>query len=446
MTGFKKVLIANRGEIALRIIRTCKELGINTVAVYSEADRDCLHVRFADEEVCIGRGPASESYLNIQRILSAAEITNADAIHPGYGFLAENAEFSEICSQSQFVFIGPTADNIRKMGDKATARRLMIESGIPVIPGSNGTLAEEKDALVAAAEIGYPVILKATAGGGGKGMRIVRNEKELKGAFSIARAEAAGAFGNPALYLEKYLENPRHIEIQVIGDQSGNVFHLGERDCSIQRRHQKLVEESPCPIMTEQLRSRMGECAVKAASSIGYIGAGTVEFLVDDDFNFFFMEMNTRIQVEHPVTEMVTGLDLVKEQISVAEGNRISFKESDITFKGHAIECRINAEDPKRDFMPCPGEITTFHPPGGLGVRVDTHIYQSYKIPPYYDSLLAKLIVHGLDRAEAIARLKRSLDEFIVLGVPTTIDFLKEIVSDSRFISGDLDIQFLEKF
>ena len=446
MTGFKKVLIANRGEIALRIIRTCKELGINTVAVYSEADRDCLHVRFADEDICIGRAPASDSYLNIQRILSAAEITNADAIHPGYGFLAENAEFSEICSQSQFVFIGPTADNIRKMGDKATARRLMIESGIPVIPGSNGTLAEEKDALAAAAEIGYPVILKATAGGGGKGMRIVRNEKELKGAFSIARAEAAGAFGNPALYLEKYLENPRHIEIQVIGDQSGNVFHLGERDCSIQRRHQKLVEESPCPIMTEQLRSRMGECAVKAASSIGYIGAGTVEFLVDDDFNFFFMEMNTRIQVEHPVTEMVTGLDLVKEQISVAEGNRISFKESDITFKGHAIECRINAEDPKRDFMPCPGEITTFHPPGGLGVRVDTHIYQSYKIPPYYDSLLAKLIVHGLDRAEAIARLKRSLDEFIVLGVPTTIDFLKEIVSDSRFISGDLDIQFLEKF
>ena len=446
MTGFKKVLIANRGEIALRIIRTCKELGIDTVAVYSEADRDCLHVRFADEDICIGRAPASDSYLNIQRIISAAEITNADAIHPGYGFLAENAEFSEICSQSQFVFIGPTADNIRKMGDKATARRLMIESGIPVIPGSNGTLAEEKDALVAAGEIGYPVILKATAGGGGKGMRIVRNEKELKGAFSIARAEAAGAFGNPALYLEKYLENPRHIEIQVIGDQSGNVFHLGERDCSIQRRHQKLVEESPCPVMTEQLRSRMGECAVKAASSIGYVGAGTVEFLVDDDFNFFFMEMNTRIQVEHPVTEMVTGLDLVKEQISVAEGNRISFKESDIIFKGHAIECRINAEDPKRDFMPCPGEITTFHPPGGLGVRVDTHIYQSYKIPPYYDSLLAKLIVHGLDRAEAIARLKRSLDEFIVLGVPTTIDFLKEIVSDSRFISGDLDIQFLEKF
>jgi len=446
VAGFKKVLIANRGEIALRIIRTCKELGIDTVAVYSEADRDCLHVRFADEEVCIGRGPASDSYLNIQRILSAAEITNADAIHPGYGFLAENAEFAEICSQSQFVFIGPTADNIRMMGDKATARKLMIENGIPVIPGSNGTLEEEKDALDAAREIGYPVILKATAGGGGKGMRVVRDEKELKGAFSIARAEAASAFGNPALYLEKYLEKPRHVEIQLIGDQFGKVLHLGERDCSIQRRHQKLVEESPCPVMTEQLREKMGESAVKAASIIDYVGAGTVEFLLDKEFNFYFMEMNTRIQVEHPVTEMVTRVDLVKEQISVAGGNRISFRENDITIKGHAIECRINAEDPKRDFMPCPGEITTFHPPGGPGVRVDTHIYQSYKIPPYYDSLLAKLIVHGLDRTEAIARLRRSLDEFIVLGVPTTIDFHKEIVNDSRFISGDLDIQFLEKF
>ena len=446
VAGFKKVLIANRGEIALRIIRTCKELGINTVAVYSEADRDSLHVRFADEEVCIGRGPASDSYLNIQRILSAAEITNADAIHPGYGFLAENAEFAEICSQSQFVFIGPTADNIRMMGDKATARNLMIENGIPVIPGSNGTLEEEKDALAAAAEIGYPVILKATAGGGGKGMRVVRNEKELKGAFSIARAEAVSAFGNPALYLERYLEKPRHVEIQVIGDKFDKLLHLGERDCSIQRRHQKLVEESPCPVMTEQLRTKMGECAVKAAGTIGYVGAGTVEFLLDKELNFYFMEMNTRIQVEHPVTEMVTGVDLVKEQISVAGGNRISFKKSDITLKGHAIECRINAEDPKRDFMPCPGEITTFHPPGGPGVRVDTHIYQSYRIPPYYDSLLAKLIVHGLNRTEAIARLSRSLEEFIVLGIPTTIDFHKEIIHDSRFISGDLDIQFLEKF
>ncbi len=446
MARFKKVLIANRGEIALRIIRACKELSIDTVAVYSEADRDCLHVRFADEEVCIGRGPASDSYLNIQRILSAAEITNADAIHPGYGFLAENAEFSDICSQSQFVFIGPTADNIRKMGDKASARNLMIKNGIPVIPGSNGTFEEEKDALAAASEIGYPVILKATAGGGGKGMRVVRDEKELKGAFSIARAEAGSAFGNPALYLEKYLEKPRHVEIQVIGDQSGKVLHLGERDCSIQRRHQKLVEESPCPVMTVQLRRKMGECAVKAASSIGYVGAGTVEFLLDKDFNFYFMEMNTRIQVEHPVTEMVTGVDLVKEQIAVAGGNQISFKKSDISLKGHAIECRINAEDPKRDFIPCPGEITTFHPPGGPGVRVDTHIYQSYKIPPYYDSLLAKLIVHGRNRNEAIARLRRSLEEFIVLGVPTTIDFHREIVNDARFISGDLDIQFLEKF
>ncbi len=446
MARFKKVLIANRGEIALRIIRACKELGIDTVAVYSEADRDCLHVRFADEEVCIGRGPASDSYLNIQRILSAAEITNADAIHPGYGFLAENAEFADICSQSQFVFIGPTADNIRMMGDKASARNLMIKNGIPVIPGSNGTFEEEKDALAAASEIGYPVILKATAGGGGKGMRVVRDEKELKGAFSIARAEAGNAFGNPALYLEKYLEKPRHVEIQVIGDQFDKVLHLGERDCSIQRRHQKLVEESPCPVMTVQLRRKMGECAVKAASSIGYVGVGTVEFLLDKDFNFYFMEMNTRIQVEHPVTEMVTGVDLVKEQIAVAGGNQISFKKSDISLKGHAIECRINAEDPKRDFIPCPGEITTFHPPGGPGVRVDTHIYQSYKIPPYYDSLLAKLIVHGRNRNEAIARLRRSLEEFIVLGVPTTIDFHREIVNDARFISGDFDIQFLEKF
>lgn len=446
MAGFKKVLIANRGEIALRIIRACKELSIDTVAVYSEADRDCLHVRFADEEVCIGRGPASDSYLNIQRILSAAEITNADAIHPGYGFLAENAEFAEICSQSQFVFIGPTADNIRMMGDKVTARNLMIENGIPVIPGSNDTLQEEKDALEAASEIGYPVILKATAGGGGKGMRVVRDEKELKGAFSIARAEAGSAFGNPLLYLEKYLEKPRHVEIQVMGDQFDKLLHLGERDCSIQRRHQKLVEESPCPVMTEQLRRKMGECAVKAASSISYVGAGTVEFLLDKEFNFYFMEMNTRIQVEHPVTEMVTGVDLVKEQIAVAGGSPISFKKSDITLKGHAIECRINAEDPKRDFIPCPGEITTFHSPGGPGIRVDTHIYQSYKIPPYYDSLLAKLIVHGRDRTETIARLKRSLEEFIVLGVPTTIDFHREIVNDPRFISGDLDIQFLEKF
>ena len=445
MSVFKKVLIANRGEIALRIIRACKELGIDTVAVYSEADRDSLHVRFADEDVCIGRGPVADSYLNVQRILAAAEITNAEAIHPGYGFLAENAEFSEICSQSQFVFIGPTPENIRKMGDKATARRMMIESGVPVVPGSRGVVSDDRQALAAAREIGYPVILKATAGGGGKGMRVVRSETELHGAYAIASSEAGNAFGNPALYVEKFLEKPRHVEFQIMGDKFGNVVHLGERDCSIQRRHQKLIEESPCPVMTEELRRRMGDSAVKAASAIGYVGAGTIEFLVDKDFNFYFMEMNTRIQVEHPVTEMVTRLDLVKEQIWVACGEKLSFGPEDIKINGHAIECRINAEDPDHDFLPRPGEITTFHPPGGPGVRVDTHIYQSYKIPPFYDSLLAKLIVHGRDRREALARLRRSLEEFIILGIPTTIEFHKKIVDDPRFISGDFDVQFLEK-
>ncbi|HUU27486.1 MAG TPA: acetyl-CoA carboxylase biotin carboxylase subunit [archaeon] len=445
MALFKKVLISNRGEIALRVIRACKELGINTVAVYSQADRDSLHVRFADEEVCIGRGPALDSYLNIQRILAAAEITNADAIHPGYGFLAENAEFAEICSNSQFVFIGPTAENIRQMGDKATARKLMIQNNIPVIPGSDGTLKNEKRALEAASEIGYPVMLKATAGGGGKGMRVARSEKELRSFFPIAQNEAKSAFGNPDLYLEKYLVKPRHVEFQIIADTFGNVLHLGERDCSIQRRHQKLVEESPCPVMTGQLREKMGETAVRVARLIDYIGAGTVEFLLDKELNYYFMEMNTRIQVEHPVTEMVTGLDLVAEQIAIASGRPLSFKKEDVVLRGHAIECRINAEDPGRDFMPCPGEVTSFHPPGGPGVRVDTHVYQLYKIPPYYDSLLAKLIVHARDRQEAIARLRRSLDEFIILGVPTTIEFHKEIARDPRFISGDVDIQFLNQ-
>jgi acetyl-CoA carboxylase, biotin carboxylase subunit len=440
----KKVLIANRGEIALRVIRACKELGLGTVAVYSEADRDSLHVRFADEEVCIGKGPVSESYLRIQRILAAAEITNADAIHPGYGFLAENAEFSEMCANNGFVFIGPTADNIRKMGDKASARSLMIEHGIPVIPGSEGVLENEKQALVLAAEIGYPVIVKASAGGGGKGMRVVHEEKDLPGAFAVARSEAESSFGNPSLYLEKFLIKPRHVEFQVLGDRYGNAVHLGERDCSIQRRHQKLVEEAPCPVMTPELREQMGRTAVEVVKLIKYVGAGTIEFLLDKDMNYYFMEMNTRIQVEHPVTEMVTGLDLVKEQVAVSGGERFSFKDKEVQIVGHAIECRINAEDPKHDFRPCPGMITYFHPPGGPGVRVDTHIYASYVIPPFYDSLLAKLIVHGRDRNEAIARMKRSLDEFIILGVPTTIDFHKTIVDNPGFISGDVDIQFLE--
>ena len=440
---FKKVLIANRGEIALRVIRACKELGIATVAVYSEADRDCLHVRFADEEVCIGKSPPAESYLHMQRILAAAEITNADAIHPGYGFLAENAEFSEICANSGFVFIGPTVDNIRQMGDKASARSLLIEHGIPVIPGSDGVLKNERQALVLAAEIGYPVMIKAVAGGGGKGMRVVHEEKGLPKAFSIAQAEAAYAFGNPGLYLEKYLVRPRHVEFQIIGDRFGNVVHLGERDCSIQRRHQKLIEESPCPVMTPALRKKMGQAAVEVAQIINYVGAGTVEFLLEKDRNYYFMEMNTRIQVEHPVTEMVTGLDLVKEQVAVSGGEPFSFKDRNVKIDGHAIECRINAEDPKHDFRPSPGQITYFHPPGGPGIRVDTHIYASYVVPPFYDSLLAKLIVHGRDRSEAIARLKRSLEEFVIIGVPTTIDFHKSIVDNPRFVSGDVDIQFL---
>jgi acetyl-CoA carboxylase biotin carboxylase subunit len=443
---FKKVLIANRGEIALRVIRACKEMGISTVAVYSEADTENLHVRFADEEVCIGPASAAASYLNIQRVLAAAEITNAEAIHPGYGFLAENAEFSDMCSQSGYVFIGPTPENIRNMGDKATARKLMIESKVPVVPGTKDTVSTEELAVRQARDIGYPVILKATAGGGGRGMRVARTESELKGAFNIARAEAQGAYGNPELYIEKFLIKPRHVEIQIMADSHGNVVSLGERDCSIQRRHQKLIEESPCPVLTPELREKMGEVAVRAASSIGYVGAGTVEFLLDADMNFYFMEMNTRIQVEHPVTEMVTGYDLVKEQIAVAAGSKLSFTSDDVKLTGHAIECRINAEDPTRDFMPCPGQITTFHPPGGPGVRVDTHIYQTYRIPPFYDSLLAKLIVHGRDRQEALARLERSLEEFIILGVPTTIDFHREIIHDKRFVAGDVNVQFLEKY
>ena len=441
---FKKVLIANRGEIALRVIRACKELGIATVAVYSEADRDCLHVRFADEEVCIGKSPPAESYLHMQSILAAAEITNADAIHPGYGFLAENAEFSEICANNGFIFIGPTADNIRQMGDKASARSLLIEHNIPVILGSEGVLEDERQALALAAEIGYPVMIKAIAGGGGKGMRVVHEEKDLPNAFSIARAEAGSAFGNSGLYLEKYLVKPRHVEFQIVGDRFGNVVHLGERDCSIQRRHQKLIEESPCPAMAPALRKKMGQVAVEVAQIINYVGAGTVEFLLDKNLNYYFMEMNTRIQVEHTVTEMVTGLDLVKEQVAVSGGEPLSFKDKKVKIDGHAIECRINAEDPKHDFRPCPGQITSFHPPGGPGIRVDTHIYASYVVPPFYDSLLAKLIVHGHDRSEAIARLKRSLDEFIIIGVPTTIDFHRAIIDNPRFVSGDIDIQFLD--
>ena len=441
---FNKVLIANRGEIALRIIRACRELGIKTVAVYSEADRYSLHVRFADEAVCIGPPASKESYLNIPRLIAAAEVTNADAIHPGYGFLAENAGFAEICGTSGLAFIGPKPASISAMGDKALAKETMRKAGVPVIPGSNGVIADYTEARSVASEIGYPVIVKAAGGGGGRGMRIVREGGDLENAFRTASHEAETAFGNPSVYIEKYLEEPRHVEIQVMGDRYGDVIHLGERDCSIQRRHQKLVEESPSPAMTPELREAMGTAAVKGAKSVHYRGAGTIEFLLDKNRNFYFMEMNTRIQVEHPVTEEVMGIDLVKMQIEVAAGARL--KKLKPKPQGHAIECRINAEDPNFDFRPSPGRITSFHLPGGFGVRVDTHAYAGYEIPPYYDSLVAKLIVRGKTREEAIDKMFRTLDEFIIEGIQTTIPFHKKLMQDDRFRSGSFDTGFVETF
>jgi acetyl-CoA carboxylase biotin carboxylase subunit len=442
---FKKILIANRGEIALRIIRTCKELGIKTVAVYSEADRYSLHVRFADEAVCIGPGPSKESYLNIPRIIAAAEITNAEAIHPGYGFLAENAMFAEICESSGIKFIGPTPDAIEAMGDKALAKETMRKAGVPVIPGSDGVVETLEQAREIANEIGYPIMLKAAAGGGGKGMRMVRNNEELENAWQTARAEAEAAFGNPAVYIEKFIEKPRHIEIQILADEHGNVIHLGERDCSIQRRHQKLIEESPSPIVTPELREAMGQAAVKGAKSVKYRNAGTIEFLVDKDGNFYFMEMNTRIQVEHPVTEMVYGIDIVREQIRIASGEKLGIKQKQIKPNGHAIECRINAEDPFNGFRPSPGKITALHFPGGFGVRVDSHIYQEYVVPSYYDSMIAKLIVHAKNRDEAIARMLRALDEFVIEGVHTTIPFHIKILNSPQFRSGvDYDTKYID--
>jgi acetyl-CoA carboxylase biotin carboxylase subunit len=440
-----KVLVANRGEIALRVIRACRELGIETVAVYSEADRESLHVRFADDDVCIGPAPGRLSYLRIPNIIAAAEITGADAIHPGYGFLAENAEFADTCRASNLTFIGPTGDQIRQMGDKATARRLAKEAGVPTVPGTPGTIEDGDEALAAAEEIGFPVIIKATAGGGGKGMRIAVDAEQFAQSFSLAQNEALSAFGNGAVYVEKYLARPRHVEIQVMGDQHGTVVHLGERDCSVQRRHQKLIEESPSPALTEDLRNRMGEAAVRLASAIGYVGAGTIEFLLDEDGSFYFMEMNTRIQVEHPVTEMVTSFDLVKEQIRVAGGSRITFRGDGRYLRGHAIECRINAEDPYRNFQPSPGLITAYHPPGGPGVRVDTHVYAGYRVPPYYDSLLAKVIVHGNDRREALTRMGQALDSFILEGVTTTIPFLARVIRHPDFVAGRVDTKFLER-
>ncbi len=444
---FQKVLIANRGEIALRIIRACHELGIETVAVYSEADRESLHVRFADEDVCIGKAPASESYLNIPRIIAAAEVTGAEAIHPGYGFLAENAEFSEICARSGITFIGPTPAQIRAMGDKATARRTMMKVGVPTVPGSEGIVEDMDEAHRVAEQIGFPIMIKASAGGGGKGMRVAPAPEDFAKLLTAAQNEAKAAFGDSGVYLERCILRPRHVEFQVFGDQHGRVMHLGERDCSIQRRHQKLVEEAPSPALTQELRAEMGAAAVRAAESIDYVGAGTIEFLLDEDGSYYFMEMNTRIQVEHPVTEVTTGFDLVKEQIRIAAGERLGFPSNGepVRHRGHAIEFRINAEDPDRNFAPGPGTITTFHPPGGPGVRLDTHVYTGYTVPPNYDSLLAKLIVHGSTRDEAILRARHVLDQFIIEGVPTTIPFLRRIVDDARFVAGDVDTGFVAR-
>lgn len=443
---FKKVLIANRGEIALRIIRACHELGVKAVAVYSEADRESLHVRFADEEICIGPAPSRESYLNIPRIIAAAEITGAEAIHPGYGFLAENAEFSEICARSGIVFIGPNPSQIRAMGDKATARRTMIEHGVPTVPGTPDIVKDPDYARAAADKIGYPIMIKASAGGGGKGMRVAHDKESFAKLLQQAQTEAQASFGDSGVYLERMVERPRHVEFQVFGDHKGRIVHLGERDCSVQRRHQKLIEEAPSPAMTPDLRKRMGDAAVKAAAAIRYVGAGTIEFLLDQRKEFFFIEMNTRIQVEHPVTEVTTSLDLVKEQIRVAAGMPLSFPKEQVVHRGAAIEFRINAEDPERNFAPSPGQIKTFHPPGGPGVRLDTHVYTGYKVPPHYDSLLAKLIVFGNDRMEAIARARNALGSFVIEGVHTTIPFLAEVVRDERFIRGEIDTSFLERF
>jgi acetyl-CoA carboxylase biotin carboxylase subunit len=441
---FKKILIANRGEIALRVIRTCKEMGIKTVAVYSTADADSLHVRFADEAVCIGKPASKESYLSIPRIISAAEITNADAIHPGYGFLSENAAFSKVCEEYNIKFIGASEDMINKMGDKATAKATMEKAGVPTIPGSKGLLKSVEEGKSIAKEMGYPVLLKATAGGGGRGMRLVREEKEFQKMWDDARQESANAFGNDGLYLEKFVEEPRHIEIQIVGDHRGKACHLSERDCSIQRRHQKLVEETPSPIVSQELREKMGQAAIKGAEAIAYEGAGTIEFLVDKYGNFYFMEMNTRIQVEHPITEEVTDYDLIKEQIKVAMGEEISGRN--YYPQRHAIECRINAEDPGNDFRPSPGRITNLHFPGGHGVRVDSHVYAGYTVPPFYDSMIAKLIVSAQTREEALIKMKRALQETVIEGIKTSIPFHIRLMDDPSFKSGNFTTKFLETF
>ncbi len=440
---FNKILIANRGEVALRIIRTCKELGIKTVAVYSTADKNSLHVRFADEAVCIGPPQSDQSYLSIPKIIAAAEITNADAIHPGYGFLAENAEFAEICADTNITFIGPKPEMITKMGDKAVAKALMKEAGVPLVPGSDGKFTDYETAVKVAEEVGYPIMLKASAGGGGKGMRIVREPSHLEQAMFVAKSEALAAFGDDSMYIEKLVENPRHVEVQIMGDKFGTIVHVGERDCTVQRRHQKLIEESPSPVLDEELRERICESAIAAGKTVNYESLGTVEFLVDKNKDFYFMEMNTRIQVEHPITEAVSGLDLVKEQIKIAAGEKIPKKKQKLF--GHSIEVRINAEDPSKNFQSSPGLITAFNAPGGHGVRIDTHCYSGYNIPPHYDSMIAKLIVLGTTREEAIARMLRALDEFIIEGVKTTLPLFKQIFREKKFVESDFDTNYIEK-
>jgi acetyl-CoA carboxylase biotin carboxylase subunit len=441
---FHKILIANRGEIAIRIIRACKELGIKTVAVYSQADSQSLHVKLADESVCIGPASSALSYLNINAIISAAELTDAEAIHPGYGFLSENANFAEVCEKCGITFIGPSAESMRIMGDKISARQAVIKQGVPILPGTKEGVHTVEEAVKVAKEIGFPVIIKATAGGGGRGMKIVHSQAALPNAFATARAEAQAGFGNPEVYIEKYCEQPRHVEIQILADKHGNVIHLGERDCSIQRRHQKLIEEAPSTVVTPEIRKAMGEAAARAAAAVGYNSVGTIEFLVDKNNNFYFMEMNTRVQVEHPVTEMVTGVDIVREQIRSAAGLPLRYKQEDIQIRGHAIECRINAEDPFK-FTPCPGKITAYHPPGGPGVRVDSFVYDQYSVVPHYDSLIGKLIVHADTREDAIKRMARALDEYIIEGIKTTVFFHKRIMAHKDFIEGNIDTSFLER-
>jgi acetyl-CoA carboxylase biotin carboxylase subunit len=443
---FKKILIANRGEIAVRVIRAAREMGIATVAVYSEADRDSLHVKIADEAFCIGPAVPNKSYLNVPGIISVAEISGADAIHPGYGFLAENAKFAEICTANKIKFIGPPIEAMQKMGDKATARKTVARVGVPVVFGSDGTISDEKEARKIADKIGYPIAIKATAGGGGRGLRVAWDKDEFLHLMRTARSEAEAAFGNPEVYFEKFIEEPRHIEVQILADEHGNTIYLGERDCSIQRRHQKLIEESPSPVIDERTRSRIGEAAVRAARAVNYFSAGTIEFLFDKHGKFYFMEMNTRVQVEHPVTEMITSIDIIKEQIKIAAGSRLSFRQGEIRLLGHAIECRINAEDHEKNFLPCPGEIKTYHAPGGPGIRTDSHVYSGYVIQPHYDSLIAKLIAWGRDREEALQRMERALDEYVIDGIATTIPFHLKVLRNKAFRRGEVTTKFIEEY